>query len=549
MKHLRALFLALTLAALLIGCGTPNQPEETTGATTDGTKVVSSVDELLTAIAPDTEILLEEGEYLLSEAGDYGQQSTNPYYEWKDLGLGEYELQLQNLKNLTIRGSGSDFTTLSTDPRYANVLSLSDCENVNVEAVTLGHTNMAEACEGGVVRLERCQEITLDGVELYGCGSLGLHTFQCQDVTLMGSSIYECSVGGVSLCDTTNVDIHDCSIHSIGKETEARYLVEVIGGENISVSNCELSDNITDGLISVNDGSNVVFRENRFAANQVNYDSFDFQSEVILDNNTFEDNQVGSWYAANSLTAKDGEGKAVVFDEEQEEEPTEVTPGVAVPVSTGEQKEVCVSTVDEFLQALAPDTCIILEGELFDFSTASEYGTGKGEYYKWVDNFDGPGLVISNVSNMTIMAEGEDRTAHTLSAMPRYADVLTFQNCSAITLSGFTAGHTKEKGSCTGGVLLFENCEDVLVENCGLFGCGTEGVNGSFSRNIQVVNSEIYECSISGIELTQCENVAISGTLIRDIGDEYGARNFFRFYDNKNVTLDGEALPGSYHGN
>ena len=132
----------------------------------------------------------------------------------------------------------------------------------------------------------------------------------------------------------------------------------------------------------------------------------------------------------------------------------ETKPALAefTPVSTGEQKQIHVSTVDEFLSALAPDTEIILDAEFYDLSTATGYGETNSTYYRWEEVFDGVQLTIQDLSNLTIRAEGEDITAHTLSARPRYAHVLNFDNCSAITLEGFTAGHTFEPGSCVGGV-------------------------------------------------------------------------------------------------
>ena len=48
------------------------------------------------------------------------------------------------------------------------------------------------------------------------------------------------------------------------------------------------------------------------------------------------------------------------------------------------------------------------------------------------------------------------KNANTLSATPRYAQVLSFDRCSNIAVENLTAGHTKEPGYCVGGVLLFQ---------------------------------------------------------------------------------------------
>ena len=90
----------------------------------------------------------------------------------------------------------------------------------------------------------------------------------------------------------------------------------------------------------------------------------------------------------------------------------------------------------------------------------------------------------------------------------------------------------------------------MLIDNCGMFGCGTVGVNANATRNLQVVNSEIYESSYNGITLWDSENVAISGTIIRDIRNEWeGEAPYFSFAASRNVTLDGVPLDGNYIGN
>ena len=547
MKQMLALLLGLILTLGLTACGGAAAPETTVPPTTQGPKTVSTVDDLLAAIAPNTEILLEQGDYCLTEAADYGKSGTGSYYTWNDLGGGDYELQLQNLENLTIRGAGMDHTKVYTDPRSVNVLVLENCENVTLGDMTLGHTEMAEACEGGVLWVNDSKSITLEGLGLYGCGTIGIYTVNCQGVSVRECSVYECSIGGMHLLNTRDVTVTDSSFHSLGEEMPVSLVFNIWGVENMTVSGCTISDNYVFQLIYATDSNGIAFRDNLFQSNRVAEAAFSFQDPVIMEDNLFVEMDPRSWYTPESAIAVDSQGNQLVFEAPQQT--MEVTPGVATPVSTGEQKQVRVKTVDQFLQALAPDTCIILEAKLLDFSKATDYGAGEGEYYYWAEECDGPSLVIRDLSNLTILAEGEDRTAHTLSAVPRYADVLTFENCSAVTLSGFTAGHTIEPGYCSGGVVTLRNCEDVLVDNCGLYGCGTEGINAQFSRNIQVVNSEIYECSYCGILLDNCDSVAISSTVIRDIQSEWGQGNFFQFHSSTNVTLDGQSIDGNYAGN
>ena len=234
----------------------------------------------------------------------------------------------------------------------------------------------------------------------------------------------------------------------------------------------------------------------------------------------------------------------------EEAVPTE--PVEYVPVSTGEQTQVHVSTVDEFLKALAPDTEIILDAEFYDLSTATGYETKNGTYYRWEEVFDGVQLTIQNLSNLTIRAEGEDVKAHTVSARPRYAHVINFENCSTIMVEGFTAGHTFEPGSCAGGVIGFNNCEDVLVNNCGLYGCGVVGIWGANTKGVQVTNSDIYECSWGGVYMMFCKDVTFNGNTIRDLGEEFMGQwsdgTPFMLHDTTGITINGEAMRDNYIG-
>lgn len=229
-------------------------------------------------------------------------------------------------------------------------------------------------------------------------------------------------------------------------------------------------------------------------------------------------------------------------------EATEVTEPAApfevtiTPVIIETQNSVTVTTADEFLAAIAPNTEIIVDAELIDWSTANGYGKTNGEYYRWEDPFDGPELIINGVSNLTIRGAGEDHAVNVLSAVPRYAYVVMFENCSNIHVNGLTVGHTEEPGSCRGGVLGFRNCQDILVEDCGLYGCGTVGVMGENSKNMQIVNNDIYECSVAGAEFTNCDDVNVDGCIIRDIGtEEYPGRDF-RVYSCGSITCNGEPV-------
>ncbi len=533
MKRLFVVLLAMTL--LLTGCAFLDKEEKETIA------VVNTVDELLSAIAPGARIQLGEGEFCLSEASDYGERK-GPYYVWNDLGLGEYGLQIQYVEGLTIYGSGKDKTRITTDPRFANVLSFVDCRDVSISDLTVGHTVRTEACGGGVIYLNHSSGISFKSLGLYGCGTDGVSVYECEDVTVKKCQIYDCSVSGINISDSRNVTVSETEIHSLGDSLPV-YACFNLWGEcsSVTIEGCTIRENYVENLIYSTSQGSVKFRDNAFAGNKVSSGAFSLQNENILfENNTFEDNACRTWYVSGSARALGPDGKPVPFVDAV---PETVEPGVAEPVSTGDQRTYRVKTANQFLKAIGPDTKIIIESALIDLSLARDYGMGSSEYYYWEETYDGPSLVIRNVNNLTITTATGDRATHTISAAPRYAQVLTFESCSAVTLSGFTAGHTVEPGECMGGVLLLRSCRDLLVENCGLYGCGILGVQTQTCENLQIINSEIYECSYGGIWLQDSSNVRISGTTFRDLGGVTYSLNNCR-----NVIAEGEELDGNYSG-
>ena len=130
-----------------------------------------------------------------------------------------------------------------------------------------------------------------------------------------------------------------------------------------------------------------------------------------------------------------------------------------------------VSTVDELIAAIAPDTTVTLAAGTYDLSTAATYGGDTGSpYTRWEPVYDGDRnesfeLVITGADQLRLQGAGMDSV--TVAAIPRYANVLHFVGCSGLGISRLTAGHTEEPGYCAGGVLWLENCTDADISFCG----------------------------------------------------------------------------------
>lgn len=551
MKQKLAILILTALAAgMLAGCGgettvTEKMVTETAVTETQVTAAekvtVSNVDELLAAIGSHREICLEAGAYHLCDATNFGADSGSDSYFWRETADG-FELVVRDVQDLTIRGTGMETTTLETLPRFSNILVLENCDNVVLEDFTAGHTQEEGVCAGGVLVMTGCNGVELNRLGLFGCGTTGVWSQECTDVRIIGSDIYECSVNGILADQTDGLTVENCKIRNLGGSQYGGNAFWLTGSRNVLVSNCQVTDNRVSCLINCDPSEkkeacdNVVFRNVTFTGNDVEDSVFaGFGGGLVWDECSFEKNVIDQWFNREGCTVLDGVGKSWT---EGMLDRLHYPPAETIAYEEGAQ--IHVSTVDEFLAAIGPNREIILEGEFYDLSQAKGYGTKVTDYYFWSEAYDGPELVITGAENLTIRSESGDVSKCTISAVPRYANVLTFQWCTNVVLSGFTAGHTEEEGTCCGGVLYFRDSDNILVENCGLFGCGILGIQADLCGNITVKDSEIYECSYGGIRMADVNGVTIKNCTFRDLGG-----SSMEFFSCRNVSVNGKSVAGN----
>lgn len=123
-------------------------------------------------------------------------------------------------------------------------------------------------------------------------------------------------------------------------------------------------------------------------------------------------------------------------------------------------------------------------------------------------------LGICNVENFRLIGSGADNTS--IVAEPRYANVMSFLNCVTITIRGITMGHTPEKGYCTGNVLRFEDCDDVILSGLDLYGCGIYGIEANGLVYAYVKNTVIHDCSYGALNIMNSYGIVFSSCEMRD---------------------------------
>ncbi len=197
------------------------------------------------------------------------------------------------------------------------------------------------------------------------------------------------------------------------------------------------------------------------------------------------------------------------------------TDGNAVPMHT-----VNVSTVDELLAALAPDTEIVLAPGEYDLNSA-EPALYRYCYWKPLGYTEGSQLILSNLSNTVIRSASGESADVSIIASPMEVNVLTFENCYQVRLSGVTVGHGEAERStgCTGNVIYIDNCWSVYIGGCDLYGCGYLGVQAYNSTSVTVEDSVIHDCSGGGVDFYGCQSVFISGCTFTRSG-EYQTLSF-----------------------
>lgn len=225
-----AFALALLLLVPLAGCGVASdkgQPAGTPGQTATPAPTlpesptppeesvvkeevihVSTAGEFLEAIAPDVVIELAPGTYNLTE---YLREASDNVSDYVARTFTDgWQAESHKIERLTIRGAKGGKVEVVSEPRYSDVLYFNDCSDIVIENITFGHTIEQGNCEGAVLAFDYCRKISLDGLDLYGCGTYGVVADHTVGIALKDCIIRECSYGIVDLLCSDTV-FEDCT--------------------------------------------------------------------------------------------------------------------------------------------------------------------------------------------------------------------------------------------------------------------------------------------------------------------------------------------------
>ena len=541
-KKLGKQALALMIAALIAVCslgyvmGPARASSLASGGSedtaSDGVRAeyhVSSVNELLQAIGSDRTIYLSPGTYNLSEARDYGWGQAPEYY-WEEAAEQEYQLVIDVVDNLTITGEGDNAAvSIVTDPRSAAVIKFNGCANVEISNMTVGHTELPDACQGAVIYLYGCRNVLVDNCVLYGCGTIGIQANECWKLKAVNTVIKECSTGAIELGSCYEAVFDHCEMFGVGARDgyPAHALIETGNGSSIGLYNCDIHDNNVYNFVVTSNTHDFEMLGSSVKNNHFDTGFATWGSPVILAQNEFESNGLApaNWFDADNSFAYDLDGNKIDGSSIGQMRRAEYSyTGRAIAeadkpegkTSENGMTEYHVSNIDELLACIGSDTVIYLEPGKYEISTAKEYGRRSGSNYYWNECYDGFGIALVGIENMRIVGPADKAF---IELYPRSADVLALLFCEGVSLENLVLGHTQGAGSCTGDVVSFMGCGSCSILNSELFGCGVNGVNAFASTGLRVQDSLIYECSGYAAIITDCAGTVFDNVILRDCGN------------------------------
>ena len=167
-----------------------------------------------------------------------------------------------------------------------------------------------------------------------------------------------------------------------------------------------------------------------------------------------------------------------------------------------DQEEVYVSSVDEFIDAIAPNRHIIMESGTYDITdyvlNPSDEFLDEHPYWAYSPWWSEYG--VYNVYNLTIEGEDpEDRPSIVINSP--YNDVFVINGSSNVTLSNLIMGHDVQKGECSANVLAIYYSSGISGTNLDLYGSGAYGLFCSSSYNVYIYDSCIHDCTYGIVQI------------------------------------------------
>lgn len=198
---------------------------------------------------------------------------------------------------------------------------------------------------------------------------------------------------------------------------------------------------------------------------------------------------------------------------------------------------ITVSTTGELVRSIAPDAHILLKSGTYDLSALTEEEMAERSGCVELDALREGSLALYNAHGLVLEAE-EEGTVRLVTGNG-YVDVVTLTLCDGAKLKGLVLGHEVEKGECDADVLRLSTSQNVTVEDCGLFGCGTYGIGAEDSALLTVTGTEIYECTYGIFSLIETTDTVFENCRF------YDNQGMFFLWENSEVVVKNTSITGN----
>lgn len=174
---------------------------------------------------------------------------------------------------------------------------------------------------------------------------------------------------------------------------------------------------------------------------------------------------------------------------------------------------ITVSTAEEFIEAIAPNTKIEIKGKTYnitDINLDKLPGTEMDPVYETDYVFWNNGtLSIRNIENLII--SGVDNKSSKIISTLEYTPVIIFENVKNVSIKNLSAGHQPAGGKCDAAVFEFIESNDIYIDHVVLFGSGTEGLYLSDVNNFKCNFTDIRDCTYGIMYIFNSKNLQFTG--------------------------------------
>jgi len=172
-----------------------------------------------------------------------------------------------------------------------------------------------------------------------------------------------------------------------------------------------------------------------------------------------------------------------------------------------------VATAQELLKAIGPRRVIELAAGRYDLTPLRRTLL---PHVRWEEAHDGQyALIVRKLEGLTLRGPAATASAAGVPAptaeiivQTPYTFVLSFEQCSEVTLERLKLGHARG-GYCIGGVVAARDCTSLRLADCVLYGCGTEGLQLERVKHLEMVRSVIEDCTYGILSASQCERLVM----------------------------------------